>query len=234
MAYTTNEFIANAYYLSQVVARDLETVSGSQLSNGLKFLNAIISLRNINASTIPYYSAYVGDFIVSQEMYFIPKLIEPETFTFNYGNVRFQTGFMSRSQYFGTPRANNVSSLPMNWRTERTKGGSNLYVYFLPQSTYQFTIFGKFGYESISIGDDLSEIFDEYYTEYLKYKTAKKICSEYGTELNAEAQRELAEMEKAMQYVESADLTMNKISSFNNGYNMNFFDASIKNVWRPG
>lgn len=73
MAYTVANLIADAYYISGIVSREFETVSGPQGSLGLQVLNEIISDKTIEIGMIPYYNKYNFSTISGVETYFIPN-----------------------------------------------------------------------------------------------------------------------------------------------------------------
>lgn len=213
MAYTTTELITKAYYLSQIVSRELEQVSGQQIGDGLIMLNALLSLKSAHTRLVPYYSEYDFTAVPAQEIYFIPNLLACETFTFTLGDVRYSMSPTSRRNYFGSGRVNNITSLPFNWHLERTNGGSNLYVYFLPNVNYPMQIWGKFGFDNVALGQDLLLTFEEYYIDYLRYRLAQRLCSEYGIPMQPQAAQELKELESDMTDVSPPDMTISKIST---------------------
>src|SRR5260221_6275214 len=145
MSYTVTDLITRAFYLSQGVSRELETVGCQQLEDGLTLLNALLSLKSAHSRLIPYYQEFDFTAVIGQEVYFVPNLVQPETLTFNIGPVRYSTMPTSRRPYFGSGRVDNITSLPFNWHFERLLGGSNIYLYFVPDNTYPIKILGKFG-----------------------------------------------------------------------------------------
>ncbi|NIV16246.1 MAG: hypothetical protein GWN62_34815, partial [Aliifodinibius sp.] len=76
-----SELVANAWYLSGIVARDLETVSGSQATDGLRLLNDLLSEKRITGRLIPYFTQTSFNAVVGQESYFVNDLIETEDVT---------------------------------------------------------------------------------------------------------------------------------------------------------
>ena len=134
MAYTVTDLITRAFYLSQVVSRELEEVSGQQISDGLIWLNALLSLKSAHSRLIPYYTEYQFNAVIGQEVYFVPELVQPETLTFNIGPVRYSTQPVPRRAYQGSGRVDNITSLPFNWNFERTLGGANISLVFSPRS----------------------------------------------------------------------------------------------------
>lgn len=234
MAYTVTDLINRAFNLSQVVSRELETVSGQQLSDGLIWLNALLSLKSAYTRVIPYYQQYQFNAVIGQEEYFVPNLVAPETLTFNIGPVRYSTQPVSRRPYFGAGRVDNITSLPFDWHFERTLGGSNIFLYFLPDQAYPIKIWGKFGFDNVTLNQDLLLLYDEYYIDYLRYRLAMRICSEYGIPMQPQAMEELAELEEAMTDVSPPDMTLTKYSSLQGETGINWGDINIGRGWRPG
>lgn len=237
MSYPTTLLITDAYYLSGIVSREFQTVSGSQVTDGLRLLNAFLAVKTANTKLIPYYQEY--DFVVTalQEKYFIQNLVGIETVTFTLGideDVRFPVYPSSRRQYFGTPRANNVNSILANYRAERTVGGMNLYFYFKPQAAYPVKIMGKFGLMSVSLTDNLEDFYDAFYIEYLRHGLAQYIASDNSTILQPQAATRLKELEEILLQISPPDLSVSKFSSLKGSGGLNWGDVNIGHLWRPG
>lgn len=156
MTYTTNELITGAYHASGVVSREFETVSGGQISDGLKWLNDILTEKRVDDGMIPYETTYNFKSQVGVEKYFIPNLIQIDTLTFFLQDVRYQMVYTARNEYFGSTRVENVDSLPNQWFFERQVGGGNLYIYFKPDRNYPVQIHGAFSLKSVELQQDLS------------------------------------------------------------------------------
>src|ERR1700693_64758 len=180
MAYTTNQLISSSYYAAGVVSREFETVSGSQVGDGLVWLNNIITEKTVNESMIPYETTYNANFVVGQEIYSIPNLIQIDTLVFFLDAVRYAMKYEKKNAYFGPSRVENIQTLPFEWYFERQFGGGNLYIYFQPDRNYPMEIHGVFRIPSVSLGQDLSLTLDEFYTTYLHYALADRICAEYA------------------------------------------------------
>src|SRR6267142_2645318 len=86
---TVTDLITERFYLSSVISEELETISGLQLSIGLRLLNALLAVKSIDGSKITYYQKYDFTAVIGQEMYFIPGLIDLATFTFFLDTIRY-------------------------------------------------------------------------------------------------------------------------------------------------
>jgi hypothetical protein len=233
MAYTATELITKSFYLSGIVARDLQTVTGAQISEGLDLLNEILSRQAVNVKMIPYYQEFDLTAVQGQETYFIPNLIEAETFTFNIGPVRYATSALSRTEYFGTGRIDNIHSLPVTWHYERTLGGSNIYLYFLPYQTFPLKIWGKAGLTDVTFSTDLSTVYDLFYISYLRYALAEYICEDYNIDVPPRTLNRLKAYEEDFQTISVPDMTVHKVSTFGSTPVLNWGDVNFSKGWRP-
>ncbi len=232
MAYTALQLINRAYYLSQTVSRELETVSGDQVTDGLYLLNALLDFKGTDLRLIPYFQRATFNAIAGTEEYFIENLLFVDSLTFNIGDIRFAMQDMSRKDYFGSPRVDNINSLPYSYRVERELGGSRIYLYFEPQSNYVMKISGKYGLTNVTLPTDLSLIYDTYYIEYLRYALARYICAEYGATFPDASEKQFQEMQKKLMDVSPADLAITKRSFFSG---QPAFDWQMANIpgWVP-
>ena len=155
MTYTVGKLITNAYYTSGIVARNFQTVDGNQMQDGFDMLNDILGESVTENDMIPYYSDYKFAVTPNQESYFIPNLVKFDTLVFYIQQVRYSMTQIQRRQYFGTARANSIQSLPFTYHTERTKGGSTLWLYFLPDQHYPMEGWGLFSLTSVRINQVL-------------------------------------------------------------------------------
>jgi hypothetical protein len=233
MAYLATQLINEAYYLSGVVARNQQTVTGQQSSDGLRLLNALLAIKTAVGRKVPYYSQYTTNAVIGQEAYLIPNLIDWETVTFNQQTIRYSMVEQSRKAYFGSARVDNIQSLPFNFHIERTKGGATLYLYFVPNSTYPLKITGKFSLTAIATLDtDLEDTLDDFYIEYLRYALADYICNQYNILFQPQSQAKLNEYEEIVTDVSPMDLTVTKYSSLQNGNGLNWAMINFPG-WTP-
>lgn len=235
MAYTTTQLITRSWYLSGVVSRDLESVTGDQLNDGLDMLNAFLNIKTADQRLIPYYTDYEFSAVIGQQMYFIPNLILVETLVFYLQEVRYPMQLVGRYEFFGTARADNVLSLPYQYFVERAFNGSNVYVYFKPQDTYLFRMHAKFSLANVALGQDLSLTLDQYYIEYLRYGLAQYMCQEYNITFPDENKMYLMKLEKLLFDISPIDFTNKKKSMLTRQMGPDIYaQANIGRGWTTG
>ena len=210
MAYTALQLINRAYYLSQVVSRQLQTVDGEQVTDGLFLLNALLDYKSTDLRLIPYFQRATFPTVQGQEDYFIPNLLYVDSLTFNLNTVRFSLIETTRKEYFDGPRVDTIQSLPYMYRVERELGGSRIYLYFLPSQVFTMKLSGKYALSEVTLTTDLSLTYDQFYIEYLRYSLAKEICEEWGVTFPDESKSHLASMEKKLMEVSPPDLSIQK------------------------
>ncbi len=234
MSYTTTQLITNAWYLSGIVGRDLETVSGNQLNDGLEMLNAVLSAKSVNNRLIPYYTTLqTFNAVVGQQTYYKENLISVDALTFNIGSVRFPMQEVSRDIYFGAPKVDDITSLPFSYHVERAKGGADIFLYFLPEQPYLMTLTGKYAFVDAELGQDLSEIYDTFYIDYLRYALAEYMCCEYNIVFQPQALKRLREYEQSLIDVSPIDMTIRKVSTLSGSYGLTWADINFGKGWRP-
>ncbi len=232
MAYTTLQLITNAYYESGIVSRGFETVSGQQAHDGLQFLNELLQDKTVENGLIPYYEEYNFTAITGQEKYFIPDLIEVDTFVFFIDTVRYQTENRARREYFGSSRADNIQSLPGSWHMERCFQGANLYIYFKPNTTYPLTLWGQFRLKSVVINQDLSLTLDQFYITYLKFDLAARLCAEFNYSIPPAVAKQLAKYEDNISKKSGPmDLRLTKLSSLQRRGGINYGTVNLGHGW---
>lgn len=233
MAMTARQLIVKSFYLSGLTSRELQTVSGDQISDGLEALNSVLSIKTANNKLIPYYHLYEFNTIAQHESYFVPNLILPQTVTFNLDTVRFSTRNVGRRNYFGAPRVDNIYSLPFSVHIERVEGGSNVYFYFIPDAAYPIKIWGKFSLDTVTLDQDLSLTMERFYIEYLRYALAEYICNDYNLSLSAPASAKLTEYENMIVDISPMDLTMSKMSTLQKQIGFNWGLVNIAKGFVP-
>lgn len=229
MVYPVTQLVSDAFYISSVVGHDFQVLSGPELSYGVLVLNQIIGDLRIKSDMIPTTKTdYTFTATSGQEMYFIPNMTVLSTLTFTIGPVRYAMVEVPRTSYFGQNRVNNIESLPLSYHTERTIGGLNVFLYFLPNTSYNMQATGLFAPSSVTTGTDLSTVFDQYFINYLTYATACRLCIQYDVNIPAQVQRQLDQYEADIRKVSTPpDLTMQVISAFSNSNAINYAQVGI-------
>lgn len=235
MAYTVLELINKAYYLSSLVAPEFEAVSAFQQKNGLDYLKFILSSINTDSEYIPFYTRYEFDTVAGQEEYFIDNLIEISgNITFNINSVRYPAAKINRNDYFSNPRVDDLTSLPWTYHAEREKGGTKIYLYFLPAEIYTIKLTGKFGLSSPSLNDDLTLTYEMNYIEYLQFLLAKKLCAYNDHTFTMEKEKQLMQIEKRLRNLSPKDYKAKTTSSLAKSQDINYAVANLGNGWWPG
>lgn len=215
MAYTARELITKAFYLSQIVARSLQTVTGQQITDGLSLLNALLDVKGSDLRLIPYFQRDEFLTIAGEGEYFRPNLLQIDALTFNLGTVRYPMKEMTRKDFFATGRVDNIETLPWSYRIERELGGLRIFLYPLPMDIFTMRLSGKFGLSEVTLDQDMSLTYDLYYLEYLRYALAEYICSDYGNTFPEQSQMKLAEIRKKLMDISPLDLKCRKRSFVN-------------------
>lgn len=217
MAETALQLITKSFYLSQIVSRQLQTVSGDQITQGLELLNALLAIKGSDLRLIPYFQRYDFPTVAGQEEYFIDNLLLVDAITFNLGSVRFPMQEMTRYEFFGTPRVDNIQSLPFSYRCERELDGMRIFLYFPPNAVYTVKLSGKFGLTSVTLHQDMSLTYDGFYREYLRFALAEYLCLDYGATMPEPAKMKLNEITKKLLDTSPKDLSIQKRSYFRDG-----------------
>jgi len=233
MAYTVNQLISGAYYASGVVSREFETVSGSQVADGLGFLNDILGEKVVDEGMVPYESTFSITGVIGQEEYVVPDLIKIDTITFIKDNVRYAMQEQKRNQYLGSSRVESITSLPNTYFWEKELGGVRLYVYFQPDEAYPFTVHGISRLSSVSLGQDLELTLDRFYITYLRYALADRICAEFEYDTPANVKRQLSKYEAWINKKSRVlDLRMTKQSTLKRSrQGINYGDVNLGRGW---
>lgn len=249
MSYTAQQLITRSWYLSGIIARNLQTPSGDQSTNGLMLLNSLLDFKQIETDLIPYWTYIELTLVPGQEFYFLPGVVAVESATFNIGVVRYPMDSTTRRTYYGSSRVDNIQTLPFNWNYNRALGGGFLSMYFLPQSNYPLKAMVKIALTDVSLSTDLTNItstttaysyinsnnigYDTSYIEYLRYALAQYMCSEYGITFNPESEKILIAMQRKLMFESPPDLSRIGTSILTEGTGYNWGDCNLGLGWRP-
>ncbi len=235
MTMLAQTLITRAWYLSGIVARNLQTVTGDQITDGLNMLNALLDFKQIETELVPYYE-YDETLVTTpgQEKYFIEHCAAIESVTFNLDVVRYPMEYVTQRNYFGSARVDNISSLPFSYTFNRKRNGGDLYMYFLPEGEFPIKIFGKFFLTDVDLDTDMETIYDRSYIEYLRYALAQYMCSEFGVEFNPQSDLILKQYQRKLMYVTPPDLSAKKQTILaRGGGGFSWGDVNLGKGWRP-
>lgn len=233
MAYLALDLITRAYYLSQVVSRELQVLSGTQVTDGLYLLNSLIDFKNSDLREIPYYKELDFPTIQGVEKYSIPNLLSVDSLTFNIGPVRYAMNEETRTSYFANYRIDNVQSLPFQYRFERTLDGMDLYIYFVPADVYILKLWGKFALTEVTFNTDMSLVYDFFYIEFLRHQLAIWICNEYGATVPDNVMRQYEILQKKVMDVSPPDVSIRNLNYFGNQPGMDWQILNLSGGWLP-
>jgi hypothetical protein len=248
MAYTAQDLVTRSWFLSGIVARNLQVPTGDQIYDGLQMLNDLLNFKQIEIDLIPYWTYIELPLVANQEFYFLPYVAAIESATFNIDVVRYPMDYVSRRNYYGTSRVDNISTLPFSWNYNRSLGGGNMALYFLPESNYPMKMMVKIFLVDVTLQMDLTNLseivpynfinssnqgLDTSYIEYLRYALAQYMCSEYGVLFNPESEKILTSYKRKLMYMSPPDLSTQKTSILTQGNGLNWGDINIGKGWRP-
>jgi len=234
MTYTTHSLISSAYFASGIVAREFETVSGTQIADGLIALNEILSEKVVDSDLIPYEGTQTFVGVAGQEEYTVDDLIHVDTLTFVKESVRYSMMFQPRNAYHGGPRVNSISSLPYKYFWEKQLGGSKIFLYFTPNEAYTFTIYGIFRLSSVALGQDLELTLEKFYISYLRYALAERLCVEYDLPVPVGVQKQLATIQLSISKNSRVlDLSVSKLSTLGSQKGIGWAYVNLGNGYLP-
>lgn len=226
------ELITRAYYLSGVVARELETVSGPQISDGLMLLNGLLSEKSGTGKYLPYYTHTQIPSETGEQLYEVDNLVILDELTFNIGPVRYEMKRDTRYRFWGTAKIDNIEALPFHYYSERVLNKMKIYVYFKPENEVDyFTATGRYALTNVSLDDDMSDMLDGFYLLYLQFLLAEYICLWNSLTFAPEKKARLAELDSKCVDVNQIDFTVRKISTFQKRPAMSYAQVNIGHGW---
>lgn len=234
MAYLASNLIADSYYLSGIVSREFETPTGAQMSDGLRLLNNVLADRTIDEQTIPYTSKLTRAAVPGTSEYFIENCIDIDVFVFYINSLRYETRNQQRTEFRGSFRPVNIQSLPWNWNFERQLNGGLLSLYFVPDVAYPLEIWGSFRLSSVTEFQDLSLTLDQFYTNFLQFLLAERLCQFNSYKVPMDVAQQL---ERYFKWIGNntniMDLRMQKLSSLSGGAAINYAIVNLSGGWLP-
>ncbi len=234
MSYSVQKLVAESYYISNIVSREFETVSGQQSTDGVSILNDLIADKTIEEQYIPYAQEHTMTALQGVSEYFIADLIGVNTYTFFIDSVRYQTVNQQREQFFGSGRNVNITSLPFIWHSERELGGSRLFVFPIPSQNFPVVIWGQFSLSSVTQFQDLELTLDRFYINFLKYELAVRLCNEYGYNVPPRVEKQLQTYYQVIgSQSNTMDLRQKTLSTLGNTQGINWAYINLGQGYTP-
>jgi len=181
MTYLAQTLVTRSWYLSGIIARNLQVPTGDQITDGLMLLNSLLDFKQVETDLIPYWTYIELPLVGGQEYYFLPNVCAIESATFNIDVVRYPMDSTNRRTYFGSSRVDNIQTLPFNWNFNRGEGGGTLSLYFLPQSNYPLKLMVKLFLNDVQLTTDLSNFASNLSTGQVTKYTVTTPGSGYTT-----------------------------------------------------
>jgi len=246
MPYLTSQLVVRAFQSAGLYSPDIGNYpTTNQLNDGLFLLNEGLSENNLLGEMQKYTRLIEVPGIIGQEIYFIPNMLDIQTFTFNLTNVRYSVQQRTRSEYFSVSRVDQVNGLPYIYHIERAYendedtgaiiSGSNVYVYFPPSQQITFNIHGLFEQALVQLNTDLSEFMQASDLKYWRLKLASFICAFYEKEMPMKAAEQLDIIEEKIRTFNSPDLSSpaQTVNLFGRAQSINYGQVNIGRGWTP-
>lgn len=234
MVYLASQLIVKAWRTTGIVSADIGNQPTSrQMVDGLDLLNELLSEINIDGELLPYTIETTFPAVIGQESYLVPNLIQWQAVTFNNQTIRYSMQNVGRSDYFGTDRPDNITSLMYQFHVERTIGGSKLYLYFVPSQAFPINIVGLFGFASVTDATDMSLVYDTYYLKYLRLKLGEAMCNYYTLAFPQGSMKALAMIDGKIKNLNVPDLTVKSLNALGDDSYINYAQANIGRGWAP-
>lgn len=224
--------IQRALNLSGILSRNLEEQDDEEGADGLFWLNMLLKEKSANGMLLPYYGHLDITTAPGQEKYFVPDLVSADILTFKLQGVRYSITGQSRYKYFGTPRADNINSLPFQWYWERVNGGMDIYIYFKPsEQIEELEVTGLLGFPNVTFSTELNNFLDIYYQNFLIFELAEAMCIFYKISLPPDTKMKLARLRKEMTSINPIDLSIKKKSLLGGGGLLTYAQINFGRGW---
>lgn len=223
-----------ALNLSKILARTLDQEDDEEGADGLFWLNLLLSEKSSKGNLLPYYGHISFDAVPGQEIYFVPGLVTADVMTFTLQNVRYSIRGEARNKYFGSSRAENITSLPYKWYWEKVNGGMNIYLYFSPDNNeYTLEVTGLVAFSPVTFSTELNDMMDNFYQNFLMFELAESLCLFYGISLPPKTEEKLQRLRKEMIDNNPMDFHIRKISMLGGEGVLNYAQINISPGWSP-
>lgn len=233
MPYTALQLISDAFFDSGIRDATFNVPSAEDNQRGLRALNQILNLTSVNLDYIPYYTRGTFTATGGVSEYTLQNVYLIDLLTFNMSQVRYNSRYLTRFEFFGTNRANNIQSLPLTYTFERTLNGIKIYLYPIPDQTYVFDYSAKQKLTNPDYATDLTQYFDDYFIQYLEFETALLLCSKYGASPPPLIAERVSELRRVIMTPSPVDMTSRTTNLLGSGVSPNWAQITIGKGWAP-
>lgn len=184
---TTNDIIIRAFYLIGEFSPD-ELPSGSQVTEGLYYLNDLFDSLSALGIFIPFIREVTFNLVANQDVYSISNIVPADVSSeriveLNYvniinDNISYPVRIVKRSDILNNSRLTNLKTRPGYVILIRDDLETRLQFYPVPDKTYSCTVRGKFMLDHLELYDNLDEV-PPYYFRFLRYALARELKDVY-------------------------------------------------------
>lgn len=214
---TTNDIIVRAFYLIGEFAPD-ETPSGSQITEGLYYLNDLFDSFSALGIYIPFIRELVFDLEIGKDEYTISNLVPADVnferiVELDYVNiiretVSYPVRIIKRADLLNSARVVNIKSRPGFVIFVRDDLVSKLKFYATPDFPFECHVRAKFMLDHLGLFDNLDEV-PPYYFRFLRYALGRELLNVYpSSNWSAQAEGEYQIMLKNLTAATDINLTI--------------------------
>jgi len=227
---TANDIIVKAFYLIGEFSPD-ETPSGSQITEGLYYLNDLFDHFSSLGIFIPFIRELVFNMVDGQDEYtisnVIPADIEAERIVeLDYVNIirdsiSYPVRIVKRSDVLNNTRLFDLKSRPGYVMLMKDDLLTKLKFYPVPSFQYECHVRAKFMLDHVELYDNLDEV-PPYYFRFLRYALARELKDVYpSANWSPTAEAAYQEMKENLKVANDVDMAiwtdnilMNKYGDF--------------------
>ena len=232
------ELITRAYYASQVISPEFESITNQRTSDALFLLNMILGDSQVDVNFTPFEetrgvvvsagspNTFVSNLIQIRQMQFLNDP-DGETQSILYGCIEdTQMGF------YGSTRPLYISTLPFHYYPYRQDDGMMIEFMYQPSQDTEFIITGKWGLKPLLISDNLDQ-FETYFINYLIFLLAESLCNYNTQAVPSYVAQQISKYERLLREMSPLHLDGVAPSAFQIGYGQDPFWFSLFKGYIP-
>ena len=212
---TTNQLIEGAFKILSLYTED-RALGNNRMTEGLFYLNALLSNYASSPSKIAYDSELTFDLVPNQRSYTISKapgadvdserLVILKFVRLKNNDTFYEVDITKDSLYFNGVGYESYTGLPSKCFLQNSPGFSTLTFFEKPDIAYSCTIKGKFVLAPIELNQSLS-IVPNYYYLFLESALARTLASRYkGSTWASNDEAQYQEMLKSLTNISDVNI----------------------------